>query len=41
MVATMAAKAPSSKKTLPEGFFDMEIVSNRPDNVELNEGPSS
>lgn len=41
MVGTMAAESTSSKKTLPEGFFDMEIVSNRPDNVELNEGSSS
>ncbi len=36
----MASKAESSKKTLPEDFFEMEIISNQPNNVELNEGSS-
>lgn len=34
----MSTETDGSKDTLPRGFFEMEIISNAPNNVELNEG---
>lgn len=37
-MGTMSNKEEHSEEGLPEDFFEMEIISNKPNNVELNEG---
>lgn len=37
---TMGSDDTSTREGLPEGFFEMEIISNAPNNVELNQQES-